>query len=255
MIIDTHCHLSDKAYQDNISEVIKRAKNMGVVQMIVIGTNSKDNKMAVEIAEKYNLYAAVGVHPSDADTEKVEDIIKYLNHPRVVAIGECGIDLYWRQDNLEKQIEVFKDQIELAIKYDLPLVIHNRESIDEIIKVLKPYKGKVRGVFHCFTYGKKQAEAILDLGFHLGLGGVLTFKNAKELQETAKDLPLDKLILETDSPYLTPTPHRGKTNEPGYTKYVCEKLADLRNEEFGTIADATTKNAIKLFKLGEVGNE
>lgn len=253
MLIDTHCHLNIDEFKDRLEEVIKNAKDNDVFNMVIVGIGGKTNELAIEIAKKYNLVASVGIHPSNATEFTFGDVLNYVDDKKVVAIGETGLDLYWpeNQKTLDQQIEMFEKHIDLAIKKDLPLIIHVRNSFDETYEILKKYKGKINGVFHCFTMGKDEAAKIIDLGFYVGLGGVLTFKNAKELQEAVKNIPMDKIILETDAPYLAPDPYRGKRNEPGYMKYVAIKLGELLNLSYEEVAKITTLNAKKLFKLGE----
>lgn len=251
MLIDTHVHLNIDEFKDRVDEVVKTAKDNDVFNMVIIGIDYMTNLRAIELAEKYNFYASVGVHPSNVLSGSFDQVKQLVKHERVVAIGETGIDLYWRQDTLDEQVRVFKDHIELAIKVNLPIVIHMRNSFNEIYEVLKPYKGQVRGVFHSFTLGVEEAKKIIDLGFYIGVNGVLTFNNAKDLQEAVKVIPYDKIIVETDAPYLTPAPHRGKRNEPGYMKFTAIKLAELLNISYEEVARITTANAEKLFKIGE----
>ena len=253
MLIDTHVHLNIDEFKDRLDEVVKSARDNDVLSMVVVGIGGRTNERAIEIAKKYNLLASVGVHPSNAATHSFSDVLKDVDHEKVVAIGETGLDLYWpeNQKTLPEQVVMFRKHIELAIKKNLPLIIHVRNSFNETYEILREYKGKVSGVFHCFTLGLEEARKIIDLGFYLGLGGVLTFKNAKELQEAVKRVPIDKLILETDAPYLAPDPHRGKRNEPAYVKFVAIKLAQLLNLTYDEVAKITTNNAKRLFKLGE----
>lgn len=253
MLIDTHVHLNIDEFKDRLDEVVKNAKDNDVLSMVIVGIGGKTNEVAIEIAIKYNLLASVGVHPSNAATHSFNDVLKYVDCQKVVAIGETGLDLYWteNQKTLPEQVVMFRKHIGLAIKKNLPLIIHVRNSFEETYEILKEYKGRVSGVFHCFTLGLEEARKIIDLGFYLGLGGVLTFKNAKELQEAVKHVPRDKIIIETDAPYLAPDPHRGKRNEPAYVKYVAIKLAELLNLSYEEVAKITTQNAEKLFKLGE----
>ena len=251
MLIDTHTHIYFKDIIYRLEEVLKNAKENDVLSMIIVGINGASNKLAIELANKHSLYASVGIHPSDVDGSDFNEVLLYAKENRVVAIGETGIDLYWRQDNLELQQAIFIKHIELAIELNLPLIIHMRNSFEEIYDILVQYKGRVTGVFHCFTLGINEANKIIDLGFYLGIGGVLTFKNAKDLQDAVKKVPKDRLILETDSPYLAPTPFRGKINEPAYTKYVAIKLADLLNVSYEEIKTVTTNNTKRLFKIGD----
>ncbi|MGI6771772.1 MAG: TatD family hydrolase [Acholeplasmataceae bacterium] len=253
MLIDTHVHLNIDEFKDRLDEVVKSARDNDVLSMVVVGIGGRTNERAIEIAKKYNLLASVGVHPSNAATHSFSDVLKDVDHEKVVAIGETGLDLYWpeNQKTLPEQVVMFRKHIELAIKKNLPLIIHVRNSFNETYEILREYKGKVSGVFHCFTLGLEEARKIIDLGFYLGLGGVLTFKNAQELQEAVKRVPIDKLILETDAPYLAPDPHRGKRNEPAYVKFVAIKLAQLLNSTYDEVAKITTNNAKRLFKLGD----
>lgn len=253
MLIDTHVHLNIDEFKDRLDEVVKSARDNDVLSMVVVGIGGRTNERAIEIAKKYNLLASVGVHPSNAATHSFSDVLKDVDHEKVVAIGETGLDLYWpeNQKTLPEQVVMFRKHIELAIKKNLPLIIHVRNSFNETYEILREYKGKVSGVFHCFTLGLEEARKIIDLGFYLGLGGVLTFKNAQELQEAVKRVPIDKLILETDAPYLAPGPHRGKRNEPAYVKFVAIKLAQLLNSTYDEVAKITTNNAKRLFKLGD----
>jgi len=249
-MIDTHCHLNIEAFENDTEHVIQRAIESGIHQMIVIGIDSKSNQKAVELAETYeNIYATVGIHPSVVDEENVSSIKQYFNHPKVVAIGECGIDLHWRKDNLEQQLKIFDEQIQLAMTYDLPLVIHTRDSFAEAYQAVLPYKGKVRGVFHCFSSTMEDALKAIDLGFYVGLDGPVTFKNGRDAIVIAKNIPLEWLLVETDSPYLAPTPFRGKRNEPAYLKYIIQAIADHRGISFEEVQQQTMKNAKQLFKF------
>lgn len=251
MLIDTHCHLYFKDLIDRLDEVLENARESDVLKMIIVGISGDSNQRAIQLAKEYNLYASIGIHPSDVDNADFNEVLLYKDEPRVVAIGETGIDLYWRQDNLDRQEEMFIKHIELAIELDLPLIIHMRDSFENIYDILVKYKGRVRGVFHCFTLGLEEAMKIINLGFYLGIGGVLTFKNAKELQEAVTKVPVDRLILETDAPYLAPHPFRGKINEPAYTKCVAIKLAQLLNVSYEEIQKITTNNTKRLFRLGD----
>lgn len=251
MLIDTHCHLNFEDFENRLDSIVKRAKENDVFNMVIIGIDGVSNKKAIDLANHYNFVASVGIHPSNVDDHSFDEVLKYVDNDKVVAIGETGIDLYWRTDNLERQIAMFRLHIELAIQKKLPLIIHMRNSFDEIYRVLQEYEGQVEGVFHCFNLSNIEATKIIDLGFYLGIGGVLTYKNAQDLQRAVTLVPRDKLILETDSPYLPPTPHRGKQNEPSYMKYVAEKLADLLEISYEEVKIITTANVEKLFKIGD----
>lgn len=250
MIIDTHSHLNMDQFEPDLEAVIKRSNELGVTRIIVIGMDDFHNKKALEIAEKNDhIYAAVGVHPVDIHKANVKDVIPLLRHPKVVAVGETGIDLYWKKDNLEAQKIVFIEQIKLAIEYDLPIIIHTRDSFNEAYETIKPFKGKIRGVFHSFSAGITEAKTAIDLGFYIGIGGVVTFPKATTLHELVKEIPLEHLLVETDSPFLTPVPYRGKRNEPGYTKYVVDEIAKIKQIDPSIVAAKTSENAIKLFRL------
>ncbi len=251
-MIDTHCHINMKDYDQDIDQVILEAKQAGVEKLLVIGMDTYHNQRAIELAEKYSgLYATVGLHPVDVNEGTLEGIEPLFSHPKVVAVGECGLDFYHTTDNKDLQIEMFIKQIELSIEYDLPLVVHTRNSFTETYNCLLPYKGKVRGVFHCFSSDLADAKKAIDLGFYVGIDGPVTFKNAPEIKEIAKEIPLDKLLIETDSPFLSPHPFRGKRNEPKRVKLVLEAIAELRGSEVMEIEKQTTKNATKLFQLGD----
>ncbi len=251
-MIDSHAHLNLEDFDKDVDMVIKNAFENGVKSIIVIGIDAKTNKKALSIVEQYEgLYATVGIHPSVADDGGVETIVDYLSHPKVVAIGECGIDLHWRQDNLKQQLDIFDQQIRLAIAYDLPLIIHTRNSFAEAYQAVLPYKGKVKGVFHCFSSGFEDASKAIDLGFYIGIDGPVTFKNGKEAKDVATRIPLNRLLVETDSPYLAPMPHRGKRNEPKYLPLIVKEIALLRGLTLMEVIQQTTANAKQLFHLGD----
>ena len=255
MIIDTHCHLDDERYIEDLEEVINRAKDAGVKEFIIPGADPKSLQRAVEISESYEeVYFAVGVHPYDASNYDREFLKKYIEHPKCVAVGECGLD-YFRlpKDDEAKsqekilQKEVFIDQIKLANEYNKPLIVHIREASFDSLQILKEYS-KSGGVLHCFNASEILLE-LVDYGFYYGIGGVLTFKNAKKLVEVLPKIPLDRIIIETDAPYLTPHPYRGKRNEPSYCTLVVQKIAELLDKTVDEIEDITTNNAKRLFSL------
>ena len=254
MIIDTHCHLDDERYNEDIDSVITRAKEQGVERFIIPGADPKTLKRAVELSEEYSeIYFSVGVHPYDARDYDKNYLKEFVSHPKCVAIGECGLD-YFRLPEDEKDIinekilqkKVFIEQIKWAKELNLPLIVHVRESSDDCLKILEEYAGDKGGVLHCYN----AHEALLtlsDKNFYYGIGGVLTFKNAKKLINVYPKIPRDRLIIETDSPYLTPHPHRGKRNEPVYTQFVAKKMAELSSLEYKELIERTTINAKKLF--------
>ena len=254
MIIDTHCHLDDERYNDDIDKVIARAKEHGVERFIIPGADPKTLKRAVELSEKYSeIYFAVGVHPYDAKNYDKSSLKEFVSHPKCVAIGECGLD-YFRlpkdEEDIKKekslQKEVFLNQINWAKELNLPLIVHVRESSEDCLELLAKYAGEMGGVLHCYNAN----ESLLKLSnknFYYGIGGVLTFKNAKKLINVYPKIPNDRLLIETDAPYLTPHPHRGKRNEPAYTELVVEKMADISSLNYKDIVEITTINAKKLF--------
>lgn len=257
MIIDTHIHLDDKRYEEDLDEVLNRAREGGVKRFIIPGADVSTLDKAVEIAEKNSdVFFAVGVHPYDKaqfDTLKFED---YVGHEKCVAIGECGLD-YFRlegsdeEKELEKQEQkrVFRSQIELAKKYKKPLIVHIRDaSRDSKELMLASGAGEVGGVLHCYN-ADDELLSLANEGFYFGIGGVLTFKNAKKLVNVLPKIPKEKLIIETDGPYLTPTPHRGERNEPLYTTFVAQKISDLLDIPLKSIKETTTQNALKLFHI------
>jgi len=255
MIIDTHCHLDDIRYENDLDEVLDRAKKEGVERFIIPGADPKSLKRAVKLSEKYSeIYFAVGVHPYDATNYDREYLVEFISHKKCVAVGECGLDYYRlpkepNEIEAEKKLqkEVFIDQIELANEYDLPLIVHIRDSSVDCLKILQEYSGEKGGVLHCYNAD----ESLLKLSdrFYYGIGGVLTFKNARKLINVYPKIPLDRLLIETDAPYLTPHPYRGKRNEPSYTKLIALKMAELSKLQEAIIEEITTQNAITLFKF------
>ena len=260
MIIDTHCHLDDKQFDDDLDDVIVRARENGISNIIIPGADMNDIKKAKEISYAYDdVYFAAGVHPYHADNFDLAYIEEMANDKRCVAIGECGLDYYKIKEhfnsdekvsqNKKLQKEVFNAQIDLAIKLKKPIIIHARDANEDIFNILKPKAGElVGGVMHCYNASKLLLE-LKDSGFYFGIGGVLTFKNAKNLVEILKEIPLENLVVETDAPYLSPMPNRGKRNEPSYTKFVVEKMAELLNLSIKEVQDITTRNAKELFGI------
>lgn len=258
MLIDTHCHLNSSKFNDNLEEVITRAINNDVKVMIVVGFDHETNKRAIELAEKYPfIYATVGFHPTDAkdiSNEDFDKLIPLLSHKKVVAIGECGLDFYWDKTHIEEQITIFRRQIELSLEYNLPLIIHMRDASEATYNVLSDYQN-LKGIMHCYSGSKEMSELFVNLGLHISLAGPVTFKNGHKPRSVAEVVPLDRLLVETDSPYLSPHPFRGKTNEPAKVKLVAEEVARVKNMSYKEIADITSINAIKLFDLKELKHE
>ena len=256
-MIDTHIHLDDERYRGDLDGVLERARKGGVSRFIIPGADPKTLERALEIAESYeDVYFAVGAHPYDMQNFESLEFEKYVHHEKCVAIGECGLD-YFRlegsdeEKELEKQRqkEVFVAQIELAKKYKKPLIVHIRDaSRDSKELLLKHSAGDIGGVLHCYN-ADEELLSLSNEGFYFGIGGVVTFKNAKKLLNVLSKIPKEKLLIETDGPYLTPTPHRGERNEPFYTTLVAQKIADLLEKPYENIEDFTTKNAHRLFNI------
>lgn len=254
MLFDTHVHLNDDQFKEDIEEVIKRAQEAGVSSMVVVGFDRATITRAMELIEEYAfIYAAIGWHPVDAIDMLDEDLAwieELSSHPKVVAIGEMGLDYHWDKSPRDIQKEVFRKQIRLAKKVKLPIVIHNREATADIVDILKEeHAEEVGGIMHCFSGSPEVAKECLNMNFYISLGGPVTFKNAKKPKEVAVEVPLDKLLIETDCPYLAPHPYRGKRNEPAYVKLVAEQIAELKGLTFDEVAAATTENARKLFGI------
>jgi TatD DNase family protein len=255
MIIDTHCHLSDECYEQDLEQVLNNAKENGVDFMLIPGADIKDLPKAQKIAKEHeNIFFAAGIHPYDIQGYD-EDILKqYLQDQKCIAVGECGLD-YFRlpeseeEKKIEKeaQAEVFRKQVRLAKEVKKPLIIHIREANDDSKRILIEENAKeVGGVLHCFNASEHLLE-LSEHGFYFGIGGVLTFKNAKKLVEILPKIPLERIVIETDAPYLTPHPFRGKRNEPSYTRYVVQKMGELLGMSEQEVEKVTTQNAKKLF--------
>ena len=256
MIIDTHCHLDDERYNEDLDNVIANAKAKGVEKFIIPGADPKSLSRAVEISEKYeDVYFAVGVHPYDAAAYDRSLLEPYAEHPKCVAIGECGLDYYRLPESEEAiaaektlQKEVFVDQIKWAKELDKPLIVHIRDAGADSLELLEKHAGERGGVLHCYN-ADEQLLKLADKNFYYGIGGVLTFKNARKLIHVYPKIPADKLLIETDAPYLTPHPHRGERNEPAYTTLVADKMAELSGIGREEIEKLTTDNSIRLFDL------
>ena len=252
-MIDTHTHLYSEEFNEDRKEMIERALNKGVSKFYLPAINSETHQKMLDLEEQYptQIFSMMGLHPCYVKPETWEEelklVEKYLNEKSFPAIGEIGIDLYWDQSTLNIQVKAFEQQIDWAIEKDLPIVIHTRSSFDEVFEVLDRKKHpKLRGIFHCFSGDLEQGKRAIDLGFILGIGGVVTFKNGK-IDKFLHEIPLDKIVLETDSPYLAPVPHRGKRNESSYLDLVVGKLVNIYNLDFFEIDRITTENANRIF--------
>lgn len=260
-LTDTHCHLDLSHFDEDREAVIERARAIGVQRILVPGLDIPSSRAALALAESHDLiYAAVGVHPNSARTwnsgSKVE-LKDLAAHPRVVAIGEIGLDYYWEKATPDEQKLALAPQLELAAELELPVILHNREAGHDLIPLMQAWRNGLLqggnalahrpGVFHSFSGSNTDAQDILSADFYLGFTGPLTFKNAPELREVARQLPLDRILIETDAPFLTPHPHRGKRNEPGMVRFTAEKLADLHGLTPDALADRTFANSVELF--------
>ncbi len=249
MFIDTHCHLSENDDID-IDTLLTDITNNGVSKIILSFCTEKEMRGALKLVDQYScVYATLGYHPSEASKvgeKQLTQLTLALNHPKVVGIGEIGLDYHYSKDNKKEQLTLFESQLQLALKYDLPVVIHSRDATQDTIDMLKQYP--VRGIIHCFSGSLEVAKIYQELGFLLGIGGVVTFKNSN-LPEVVKELPLTSLVLETDSPYLAPVPYRGQQNSSKYLPIIASKIAQLLNVSLETVAKVTTDNAIDVFDL------
>jgi len=267
MLIDTHCHLGmmvKKKSDTPITElelaalgpIIEQAQQEQVMVIITIGTNLIDSKNSITIAKRYpHVYATVGLHPNDCTAEwrtdlaAIKELLKQKEENKIVAIGECGLDFYWPHYNVKRQKDAFKAQIELALEHNLALTIHTRNAYEETILLLQEFKGQIkRGVLHCFSE-ESFAEQILNLGLLLGIGGIITYPKNEKLRTTIANTSLEKIVLETDSPFLPPQPIRGKQNRPQYISTIAQYIATLKGTPFEQVAQQTTKNAKKIFNL------
>ncbi|OYD54424.1 DNAase [Thauera propionica] len=251
MYVDSHCHLDfpDLAAREDAVLATMAANDVGTA--LCISVKLEDFPRVLDMAERHpHLWASVGVHPDNADCDEpdVARLVALADHPKVVAIGETGLDYYWQKDAPEWQRERFRTHIRAARETGKPLVIHTRSAADDTLRLMREENaGEAGGVMHCFTESWGVAAGALELGFYISFSGIVTFRNAKDLKEVAKRVPLDRLLIETDSPYLAPVPHRGKTNEPGWVIHVAEELARLRDEPLELIEAATTDNFFRLF--------
>lgn len=253
MIWDTHAHLDDPRYAEDFQEVIKRIQSAGISRVTNVGYDLASSERSVKLAQDYDfIYAAVGVHPHDAEgaTDETWASLRLLaKQPKVLAWGEIGLDYYRDLSPRSIQKEVFIQQIQLANEVGLPIVIHNRDAHQDVLEIVKTYPPEYGGVFHCFSGSWEMAKILLNLGFYLSFAGPVTYKNARHTVEVAGKMPVDRILVETDSPYLTPEPRRGKRNEPTYVREVITKIAELRNLSFEDIASQTRRNAEIIFRI------
>lgn len=258
-IFDTHTHLNAEQFKDDIPETIARAHELGLSEMAVVGFHTPTIAKSLELSQAYpEIYSIIGWHPTEAGsyTPAIEENLQeLLTRDKVIALGEIGLDYYWMEDPKDVQEKVFRRQIAIAREQHLPISVHTREALEDTYRILKDEKiHQVGGIMHSFSGDEYWAEKFLDLGMELSFSGVVTFKKATDVQAAAKMVPLDRFLVETDAPYLAPVPYRGKRNEPGYTRYVVEKIAELKELPAEQIAKASRQNAYRLFNLGEVND-
>ncbi len=254
MLIDSHAHLEMPEFEKDLDEVLQRAKDSGIEYIFTVGTEKRDWKRAMEIAQTHAaVYAILGVHPHNA--KEIDDstypILKQLcQHEKVKAYGEIGLDFFRNRSPREVQLKRFREQIALAKELKLPIVVHDREAHQETLDILKTEKGwENGGIIHCFSGDEKMAKACIEMGFYISIPGSITYKTAGPFHEIVKRLPLDSILIETDAPFLTPVPFRGKRNEPSFVRYTAEKVAEIKGVSFEKVAHATTENARRVFKL------
>lgn len=252
-LVDSHCHLDFEDFETERDEIIQRARSSGVQTMLTICTHVNRMDRILAVAEHYDqVFCSVGLHPNHVDEHpkvELEDLLKWAAHEKVVGIGETGLDYYYDYADTERQVRSFRTHIAAARETGLPVIIHSREAEDDTAAILKEEMGQgaFPGVLHCFSSHQRLAEVALELGLYVSFAGIVTFKNAKDLQETARMVPLDRILVETDCPYLAPVPKRGKRNEPSFVVHTAEKLAELKEMSTGELSEATTDNFYRLF--------
>lgn len=251
-LVDTHCHIYGESYKDDLEEVLKRSQE-NLEFIVNIGYDLWSSEIAVELAGKYGFaYATVGVHPTDISgyTDEVEEkLIVLAKDKKVVAIGEIGLDYYWMKDEKEVQKKYFRKQMDIARALKKPVVIHTRDAMEDTVKILNEYQD-VKGILHCYPGSYETAKTLMDR-YYFGVAGVVTFKNNVKTKEFVEKIPLEKLLIETDSPYLTPVPYRGKRNEPSYVEFVAKEIAEIKGIALEEVIRVTTENAKKIYEIGE----
>ena len=256
MLIDSHAHIQGNEYDGEVEAVIERARGAGVEKIIAVGGagDMSSNTDAIALADSFpDIYATVGMHPHDAKdvgTEELSALSELTAHPKVVAVGETGLDYYYNHSPRDMQRRVFSQFIRIARQTGLPIVVHERDATKDAAELLRSEgAGELRGVIHCFTGNYEAACAYLDLGFYLSFTGIITFKNAERLRDVVRKVPLEHMLIETDSPFLTPVPHRGKRNEPAYVRFVAETIANIKKIDLQEVARVTTENVSSLFRI------
>ena len=254
MIFDTHAHYDDERFDEDREELLLSLRDKGVGTVVNVGASVESTKKTFELAKKYDfMYGAVGIHPEDVESldESHMELLKELAaDEKIVAVGEIGLDYHYDEPEKDIQKKWFARQLDIAYELDMPIIIHSREAAADTLDIMKSHHGEeLSGVIHCFSYSTEMAKVYLDMGYYLGIGGVVTFKNSKKLKEVVKMTPLERIVLETDCPYLTPEPHRGKRNDSSYLKHVVECISELKNISAEEIISTTTENARKMYRL------
>lgn len=252
MIFETHAHYDDPAFDRDRDRLLTLLKNEGIAPIVNIGASIETTKSTVELAHRYDhVYAAIGVHPSDCG-DLTENDIEWLkdlsSDEKVVAIGEIGLDYHYDEPDREIQKKWFTRQLELAGDISLPIVVHSRDAAQDTFEIIKDFRG-LRGVIHCFSYSAELAREYVKMGYYIGVGGVVTFKNGRKLHEVVKEIPLESIVVETDAPYLSPEPYRGRRNSSAFIPYIIERIADLKNASYETVERALYDNAVDLYKV------
>ncbi len=264
MLIDTHAHIYHERFDGEIAATIARARDEGVEIIIMPAIDVSSIHRAIELSKTHEgLYAMAALHPSEtaaASDSDFEEVRRLAQHPKVIAIGESGLDYYWDRSFDERQQDFFRRHIRLAVEADMPLILHNREATHDILRILEeersrlPNPSKLRGILHCFVDDARTARRAAEIGFLVGIGGIVTFKNSN-LDDVVRELPLDQIVLETDAPFLAPDPYRGKRNEPAYVRIVAEKVARIRGMSLEEVARITSQNARRIFGLEPAGRD
>ncbi len=254
MIFETHAHYDDKAFDEDREKLLEIMHAHGIGKIINVGASLQGVRDTVALSEKYPfVYGAVGIHPDDVGNlteEDMKELRSYCDRDKVIAIGEIGLDYYWDKENHETQKKWFVRQMDLAKETGLPIIVHSRDAAKDTLDIMKAERADhLRGVIHCYSYSKEHAREYMNMGYYLGVGGVVTFKNGKRLKEVVEYAPLDYLLLETDAPYLAPEPYRGKRNCSVYLTYVAQTIAQIKGVSYETVVETTRKNAEKLFKI------
>ena len=257
MLIDSHAHLDMKEFREDLEEVLERALKEGVSHIITVGIDIPSSLIALELAKKYDpIFSSIGYHPhnaDDMDSDRLKELSGLVSEPKVIAWGEIGLDFYRRYSSPENQIKAFNQQLEMAFQFDLPVIIHDRESHREVLEILRGRGDKNhKGVIHCFSGDYDLAMSFIEMGYYISIPGTVTYKNALNVRDVASRIPIERMLIETDAPFLAPVPNRGKRNEPSFVTYSARKIAQLRGLDFKEVAHETSKNAKRLFGLPDL---